>query len=223
MANRHYDMEWELQRGMSIVAAAQELDVQLGAKTVAELQALLDRGRAAAAAAAQADPPASVANTQMRLAVQELAQVIRSVRTIGQARFKSSHPDVAKEYGKLPQRVTAPEDVLAAGREADSVWAITPAAATYEPLPGMTRTDFQTKLQTVEALFQPAAEAKKAAAMAAAEAQAVAKEMHEAWVAWLKEARAVYRQGTPQRALLDGIETEKGGPSTPKPQLPPGV
>ncbi|NCO96289.1 MAG: hypothetical protein AUJ96_01950 [Armatimonadetes bacterium CG2_30_66_41] len=130
-------------------------------------------------------------------------------------------PDTRNGYHAAER--SSGEGSKSGGREADSVWAVTPAAATYEPLPGMKRTDFQAKVQTVEALFQPAAEAKKAAAMAAAEAQAVAKELHEAWVAWLKEARAVYRQGTPQRALLDGIETEKGGPSTPKPQLPPGV
>ncbi|NCO33657.1 MAG: hypothetical protein AUJ92_22360 [Armatimonadetes bacterium CG2_30_59_28] len=203
---RYYSLPEETERAVHCQGVA----VALGEVVVAEMpttfwDALIAEGRAAHQQDDDTDGDGDVAAGMLAALAGELDDLCRSIRTIGKSRFKRTNPILAREFHKVPPVAYSIHAIIDRAKLLDIAWGRATDAATWEPVPGLKRVDFQAKIAAVEAADLDCRDKENVSLTASDAAQQVARRTHDATVAYRTQGLASFPRGSREWQLFDGI------------------
>jgi hypothetical protein len=135
----------------------------------------------------------------------ELDGLCRSIRTIGKSRFNLTDPTLVGQFQNVPSTAYTLSQVLSRARLLNIAWGMAADAATWEPIPGVTRAALLAKVAAIEAAETDASQKENAAKTAHNEAREKAVHLHNLTVAYRTQGVATFPKGSSKWVLFNSL------------------
>lgn len=211
-SGRHYDMGEELGRAGDSLSVARIMgEVVIGGMSVAFWEGKTAAGEAMEALDEDSDDDSESAAGLVRLLSTDLDGLTRSVRRIAIERFKRSDGVLTRQFRKVATSAYSVRGIIARAEDVDRAWGNAPDAATWEPVPGLTRAAFQAKIAALKAAEGDAKDKEQTALKVSDNADKLAADLHADTVSYRIQGLATFPRGSAEWNQFDSLPTTTEG------------